>query len=918
MKGKSQRSNRFRNLLLRGVSTFVLGFCTAFSAQADTTTLSVSPASKGTSNIPVTLNFPITRSGDTSYAAVLSYHTVDGTAMAGIDYTAAAGSITIPTGSTSVSIPVTIAANTSNAADQTFQLLLDTATGIGPAPSFAAQQSFGTRTNAYSVTVADVNGDGKPDLIVADYSDSTVSVLLNTTPPGATTPSFAAQQTFVTGLHPYSVTVADVNGDGMPDLIVTNYTACTVSVLLNTTAPGATTLSFAAQLSFAAGLLNPGTVTVADVNGDGKLDLIVGGSGNVNVNTVSVLLNTTPPGATTPSFATQQTFATGSGSLSVTAADVNGDGKPDLIVANMNDNTVSVLLNTTAPGAAAPSFATQQIFATGQWPTSVTTADVNGDGKPDLIVANCCDATISVLLNTTVPGATTSSFAAQQTFATGAGPYSVTAADVNGDGIPDLIVANSNGNTASVLLNTTAPGATSPSFATQQVFATGSDPESATIADVNGDGMPDLVVANNGSVSVLLNTTAPPITTPNFAAQHSFLTGRYPFSVTAADVNGDGKPDLFVANQSDNTVSVLLNITAPGSAAPSFAAQQTFAAGGYPTSVIATDVNGDGKPDLVATNYGDNTASVLLNTTAPGASTPSFVAQQTFATGVGPFAVTTADVNGDGKPDLIVANTGAGGSVSVLLNTTTAGATSPSFAAQQIFASGAGGASPYSVAVADVNGDGKPDLIVANYYDNTVSVLLNTTAPGAATPSFATQQTFVTGTDSSADPRSVTAADVNGDGKPDLIVANQNDNTISVLLNTTPPGATIPSFAAQQTFAAGWGPVSVSTTDVNGDGKPDLIVANDGGNTVSVLLNTTTPGAATPSFAAQQTFITGLGPFSVTAADVNGDGKPDLIVANTMSNAISVLLNSRYQAVIAGSPATGTIVHDYIFANGFE
>ena len=134
---------------------------------------------------------------------------------------------------------------------------------------------------------------------------------------------------------------------------------------------------------------------------------------------MSVLLNTTAPGATTPSFATQQTFATGNGPHSVTAADVNGDGKPDLIVANFDDNTVSVLLNTTAPGATTPSFAAQQTFATGSGPGSVTAADVNGDGKPDLIVANRYDSTVSVLLNTTAPGATTPSFAAQQTFATG-------------------------------------------------------------------------------------------------------------------------------------------------------------------------------------------------------------------------------------------------------------------------------------------------------------------------------------------------------------------------------------------------------------------------------------------------------------------------------------------------------------------
>ena len=908
MKHTTEFSNRFRNPILLRSSAFALGLCVAFSALADTTTLTVSSASKGTSNIPVTLNFPVTRSGDIGYDTVLSYHTVDGSALAGTDYTAAFGAITIPAGSTSASIPVTLAANTSNSADQTFQLLLDTAIGIGPAPGFAAQQSFATGANPFSVTTADVNGDGKPDLIVANFNDNTVSVLLNNTAPGATTSSFAAQQTFATGTNPYSVTVADVNGDGKPDLIVANVNANTISVLLNTTAPGATTPSFAVQQIFATGT-SPYSVTVADVNGDGMPDLIVANDG---ADTVSVLLNTTVPGAATPSFAAQQIFATGTSPRSVTAADVNGDGMPDLIVANVTANTVSVLLNTTVPGATTPSFAAQQTFFTGSGPFSVTAADVNGDGMPDLIVANINDNTVSVLLNTTAPGDTTASFVAQQTFATGTHPVSVTAADVNGDGKPDLIVANVSASTVSVLLNTTVPGATTPSFAAQQPFATGLRPFSVTAADVNGDGMPDLIVANDlaNTVSVLLNTTAPGATTPSFAAQQTAATGAGPYSVTAADVNGDGKPDLIVANANDNTVSVLLNTTAPGATAPSFAAQQTFITGAQPYSVTVADVNGDGMPDLIVANVTDNTVSVLLNTTAPGAATPSFAVQQTFATGANPNSVTTADVNGDGKPDLIVANF-SDNTVSVLLNTTAPGATTPSFAAQQTFATGAG---PYSVTAADVNGDGKPDLIVANANANTVSVLLNTTAPGAATPSFAVQQTAATG----ANPNSVTVADVNGDGMPDLIVANVTDSTVSVLLNTTAPGAAIPSFAAQQTFATGTSPTSVTVADVNGDGKPDLIVANSGSNTVSVLLNTTVPGATTPSFAAQQTVATGSFPFSVTTADVNGDGMPDLIVANANDSTVSVLLSSQYQALIAGSPATGTIVHDYIFANGFE
>ena len=479
----------------------MLGVALAISVWGDSTTLGISGASVTvTSLAPTTLNFPISRGGDTSYDSFVQFQTVDGTAVGGIDYTAASGSVVIPAGQSSATIPVSVAGSVSNnPSSKAFQMLLlgGGGAGMGFTPSFAAAQTFATGRKPVSVITADLNGDGVPDLIAANQNDDTVSVMLNTTAPGAGTPSFAAQQTFATGSDPFAVTTADLTGDGKRDLIVANF-----------------------------------------------LD-----------NTVSVLLNTTAPGATTPSFATQQVFAVGDSPIYVTAADVNGDGKPDLIVANLDDNTVSVLLNTTAPGATTASFATQQIFATGNEPRSVTAADVNGDGRPDLIVANKDDNTVSVLLNTTAPGATTPSFATQQTFATGGEPISVKAGDVNGDGRPDLIVANSDDDTVSVLLNTTAPGATTPSFATQQTFDTGDEPFPVTAADVNGDGKPDLIVANLRRRHGLgaAQHHRPWRRRPSFATQQTFATGFNPASVTVADVNGDGKPDLIVTNQTENT-----------------------------------------------------------------------------------------------------------------------------------------------------------------------------------------------------------------------------------------------------------------------------------------------------------------------------------------------------------------------------
>ena len=177
-------------------------------------------------------------------------------------------------------------------------------------------------------------------------------------------------------------------------------------MLSNTTVPGAASPNFTARQDFVTGL-GPVSVAAGELNGDGKLDLVVA---NFNANNVSVLLNTTTPGATTPSFADKQDVPTSEGPIHVTTGDLNGDGKLDLIVVNLLSNTVSVLLNTTAPAAAAPSFAAKQDFATGDGPLSVAVGDLNGDSKLDLAVANFNFGNVSILLNTTTPGSATTSF----------------------------------------------------------------------------------------------------------------------------------------------------------------------------------------------------------------------------------------------------------------------------------------------------------------------------------------------------------------------------------------------------------------------------------------------------------------------------------------------------------------------------
>jgi streptogramin lyase len=246
----------------------------------------------------------------------------------------------------------------------------------------------------------------------------------------------------------------------------------------------------------------------------------------------------------------------------------------------------------------------------------------------------------------------------------------------------------------------------------------------------------------------------------------------------------------------------------------SFTPEQTFGAGKVPHGVAVGDFNGDGKPDLAVPNEESNNVSVLLNTTAAGATTASFAPQQTFDAGNVPRAVAVGDFNGDGKPDLAVANAFAD-TVSVLLDTTPAGATTPSFAPQQTFPVGS---SPHSIAVGDFNGDGKPDLAVANAYSDNVSVLLDTTPAGATTPSFAPQQTFRVGSGLSTLGAGVAVGDFNGDGKPDLAAIMNDFSNVYVLLDTTPAGATTPTFAPQKAFPVGTHPLSLAVGDFNGDG----------------------------------------------------------------------------------------------------
>lgn len=343
-------------------------------------------------------------------------------------------------------------------------------------------------------------------------------------------------------------------------------------------------------------------------------------------------------------------------------------------------------------------------YNVGPRPAGVVSADVNGDSKPDIINVNNLANTLTVLTNNG-----SGSFGSNATFAVGGGPLAVVAADVNGDGKPDLISVNNLANTLTVLTNNGAGV-----FGANATLIVGSYPVFVAAADVNGDGKPDLISVNNSAstLTVLTNNGS-----GSFVFRATLPVGDRPYGVVAADVNGDGKLDLISANFNANTLTVLTN-----NGSGSFSFKATLTVGSGPYAVVATDVNGDGKPDLISANYDANTLTLLTNNGAG-----NFVFKATLAVNGYPDSVVAADMNGDGKPDLISANLSIypnAGTVTVLTNNG-----SGSFGSNTVATVGL---QPFCLAAVDVNSDGRPDLITANYGANTLTVLMQTAPPGPA------------------------------------------------------------------------------------------------------------------------------------------------------------------------------------------
>jgi hypothetical protein len=347
-------------------------------------------------------------------------------------------------------------------------------------------------------------------------------------------------------------------------------------------------------------------------------------------------------GCATPGFVATGTFSAGFQPVDVAVGDLNGDGKADLVVANQFSENISVLL-----GNGNGTFQTAVNYPAGSGPSSVTLAHLNADGRLDIIVSDVGSTMVWVLM-----GNGNGTF--QPAVGYDVGNYSqfVGTGDFDLDGKIDLAVVIRVAGSVSVMT-----GNGDGTFNTPSDYLVGTDPVSLAVGDFNKDGPPDLAVANAAlfddvasSISILKGRS-----TGSFQNAVDYAAGTSPRAIAVGDFNGDGNPDMAVANYgsfpngvppfTNSSVSIML-----GNGNATFQTPVNLQAGEGPLSLVATDLNGDGKLDLAVMNYRSSSVSIFY-----GNGNGTFAPALHYNTGANPHTIAVGEFNGDGMPDLVVA-----------------------------------------------------------------------------------------------------------------------------------------------------------------------------------------------------------------------------------------------------------------------
>ena len=638
--------------------------------------------------------------------------------------------------------------------------------------------------------------------------------------------NFQSARSYFAGA-PTFVFAGDFNGDGKTDLVDTSWGA-PVQVLLSngdgTFRPvqGSTSTEFL-----------PEGAAIADFNGDGKLDLAVASDGGG----ITILF-----GQGNGKFYNSTVNVALEGSA-MAAGDVNGDGFPDLVVEPTPGSGGQYVL---LLGKGNGTFQNPKVIGNSLIsPGPPILMDVNGDGKIDLVYSYTGEVVTQL-------GNGDGTFGSPLLFAISGTPQALAVVDMNGDGTPDLVIAGFEDLADSIVV---ALGKGDGTFSIASATPVANLPSFLAVGDFNEDGHMDVVASSQPENSPAVLTVLLGDGKGSLSSQASFVSDRAgPMAI--GDFNGDQHLDLATANGSGGTIDITL-----GDGHGNFPGPLNPSAGPAPWSGIAAgDLNGDGKADLAVVNSFVNVHEVDI---LIGNGDGTFQAPAAIQVGVSPSSVAMGDVNHDGVPDLVVADTGSPAGVYVLL-----GQGGGKFAAPVYYASPAA----TTVILRDVNGDGVPDIVGLTRNPANVMVLV---AKGDGT--FFPVHTYAAG----VLPVTLATGDFNRDGHVDIAVSDGRGGAVLLL-----PGAGNGTFGPPVTVASMQGPIGIVAADLNGDGKLDIAVSSEGLGSVLLLA-----GNGDGTFQPPVSFkVTGGGARGLVAADFDGDGHLDLLTTAHYGFQFAVLL----------------------------
>ncbi len=443
--------------------------------------------------------------------------------------------------------------------------------------TFAPAVNIAVGMNPYSISAGDLNSDGALDFVTANSSSNDISIVL-----ANGSGSFKPALSISVGYAPSQAAVGDFNDDGRPDVLIAAQSSQSVMYVTNTSGCVWNCGMLANALEASVGS-QPDSVATGDLNGDGRIDLAIADStsGNVAVR----------GGNGDGTFSAGAIASAGSAPHGVIAADFNRDGKLDLAVGSTGSNEVAILL-----GRGDGTLQGEVRYAAGTGPRALAARDFNRDGKLDLAVAARDAGAVTIL-----SGGGDGTFQSPVSYGAGTNPEAVAIADFNRDGIADLAVANAGSANVSILLGN-ADGTFQPAINS----GAGTTPRALVAGDLNGDGKADIAVANAGSndLSLLAGNG-----NGTFKTAVNYATGSGPSTLIAIDLNSDGLLDLITGNSTSHDVSVLF-----GTDTGSWGTATSRPTGLGPAAIAGADFNRDGKTDVVSVNSTAASFSLLLNT----------------------------------------------------------------------------------------------------------------------------------------------------------------------------------------------------------------------------------------------------------------------------------------------------------------